>query len=337
MPDSGEQNSSSEAMNFILGLLGIVFAILNVLYGLWGIHYSISENYFYSATSFYGIIILEGILLIVSVCVMIKKLNHNALLFIPILTGIITIIIGVLYVNRKLISNDISGAAIQSKLIIGGLLLIITSFIIIKNANYKSIVFISIIFVIISVLIDFFNFSKEIKYYSSIGAKIISIQIAIQILLIIVFFTIVMKRQDYKYGILIPIIFGINNVFIASVRISYYYRGDNIVINIIQDIAGNIYGKDNDIITLIMIIFGGFQLIFLLFKILNKFGHKIILAIPIPFGILNIIYAFDKINNGYFFHNINYIFILMIIFDGVLLIIIPFWLIKKFNGKILIK
>jgi hypothetical protein len=73
---------------------------------------------------------VEGILLIIVLYIMQNKLSYKVLLFIPIVAGIISILVGITYVNDRI--YDIVSVALYSKSIIGGMLLIIASFIIIK-------------------------------------------------------------------------------------------------------------------------------------------------------------------------------------------------------------
>jgi hypothetical protein len=160
MSDPGEtQNIGRKVINFTLVFLWIVFGIINIVLGGWvsftGIIYKD-----YSIISSYALIFMEGILIIISLLIMFKKLNFNTLLFVPIVAGIITIIIGSKYIYDKMIITDYIAIIQYSNLIITGMLLITASCILIKNFNYKRILFISVVFIIMSVifeLIDLFN------------------------------------------------------------------------------------------------------------------------------------------------------------------------------------
>jgi hypothetical protein len=323
---TGRQDPDNQSVNFILSLIGIVFAIINFIIGLIGIYHLIIRIIYkdYKISDFTFLMFVEGIVLIISLYIMQNKLNYKTLLFIPIVTGIISIIVGITYVNDRI--YDIESVALYSKLIIGGMLLIIASFIIIKNINYKKMIFIPIIFLFINVIIESLNFYEQIKYNYLFGARISCSQIIAQILGLIVFFIIIKKRENYEFMICISIIFGATSVLIGSAQM---------YIKIFRPAYS--YSENNGVITLGTMIFGGILLIILLFKIINKVNYKIILFIPIPFGITNIIYGIyilftDVISFGSFYWSLFFIAIISIL-EGLILFIIPCRSIVKFNNQ----
>jgi hypothetical protein len=320
----GKKKSSSGNENIIIGLLGISFAIINIVFAVWGFFVYSYDSY---KNSYHGLMFIEGILLLVSLSIMLKKIDYEALCFMPIVTGIITIAIGINYVEGFIFSEDYGATIMYSNLIMGGLLQIITSCIFVTKPNYKIIVFISIIFVSINVIIGFLCLSNQIKYNWLFEAIISGIQIFVQILLVVAFFVKIIKKQNYKFMIFVPIIFGIISILIGTVRM--YIK--------IQ--RPPYYTENNEVIVLGTIIFGGILLIILLLKIINKLNYKIILTIPIPFGIMNIIYGFYKIIYlfNYPFVWQEYVPVIITIMEGVLFIIISCRSIIKLDNQELIK
>jgi hypothetical protein len=305
---NGKQNTTSEGINFTLGLLAIVLAIINIIYGvlvIWHLHYGVMY------------IFIEAILLLVTFFIMLNKINYKFLLFIPIVVGIITIIIGIRY-------DHFTEVAVNSKIIMGGLLLIIASCMLVITSNYKYFIFVSFIFVIINVIIELFNLIDNgiWRYYYPHEATFSGILITVQIILSIIFFTMIKRKENYKFMIFVPIIFGIINIFIGGTHIL-----KEILIRILNSyISFNTY----NVITFGILVFCGILLIILSLEIIGKLNYNIILSIPIPFGIMNIIYALDKILNYWLFFD-DYIFVAVVILEGFLFIIISCISISRMN------
>jgi len=273
---------------------------------------------------------------------MLKKMNHNVLLFIPIVTGIITIIIGARYINVVMIRGDFDMAVIYSNLIIGGILLIIASYMLIEKFNYKNMIIISIMFVIISVIIQSIYLNDFIKtYYRNrrlfpdliIEAMMPGIgfadqilwsglSIAAQILFIIAAFVITIKKQSYKYMIFIPVIYGLICILIGIERM--YSKIER---------PFGYHHERNDVLTLGVLIYAGILLVIFLFRMIDKLDDKIVLSIPVPFGILNIVYGVHRLIGDIRYSYFSSIFNeLVIIAEGVILVIISYRLIKKFRN-----
>jgi hypothetical protein len=87
----------------------------------------------------------------------------------------------------------------------------------------------------------------------------------------------------------------------------------------------------NDVLTLGVLIYAGILLVIFLFRIIDKLDDKMVLSIPVPFGILNIVYGLDRLIGDIRYSYFSSIFTeLVVIAEGVILIIIAYKLIKKY-------
>jgi hypothetical protein len=263
---TGTQKGNNEAIINTLGLLGFIFAVIYIFFGSIGAFAGITQENFFEYSHFgimlflyYSVMLIEGILLIVLGSIMLKKLNYNVFFSIPIAIGINTIIMGLMQVNNRIISGDNNTATLYSKLILAGILLIIASYVSIKRLNYKKMIFMSVIIVIINIIIEIINLLDNIKYNFLSDIKVSGIYIGIQILFVIAFFLIILKKRNYKIMIFIPIIFGIVSILAGVVIFYKKYFDEN-------SISSHFY----DVIGLGTLIIGGILLIYLSFRIINK-------------------------------------------------------------------
>jgi len=323
------------------GIIKILIIILTIFGSLLGIRYIYigSLHFWYSINSRFNdsfdisynvLLFIEGILLIIYLCVMHNKLHYKILHFIPIVTGIITIIVGSYYVRSGIISNDFKAVVEYSKLIMGGILLIIISCIIIFKMDNKILILIFDIILIINIIINIkyilYNYKYYDRYFYNINSHITAGNTVGYLLLVIISIIRIIKNKDCKYLIFISLLlYGINNIVIGLMRM--YIR--------IKEPFG--YYERNDVLRLGVLIFGGILLIIYSLIILNKLRNKIILYIPFIFGMLNIVYGSNILYDSfkYFFIWWKVIDSLLIFIWGLLLIIIIFITIKRYNNKIL--
>lgn len=330
MIDSNEKQSN---INKFLIILAVLFGSLNMIIGIFGILFSFFGNDF-ELISMFGLIFTVGIILLVSLCIIITDIfNYNTLLFVPILIGILTVIIGFYKIyGHGYISNDTLIS--YSRLIIGGMLLISTCILIFRNSNSKYMALIFIIFVLINIIIeviallDEYSLSRNFSFinfifwgfennYTEVVLTVIGIPS--KIVAVIVSWLIIEFKNIYKFTIFIPILYGLNNILTSAVGM--YIRIESPLF----------YSENIDAMSWGILIFGGFLLIILLFRLINKLGNKVILCIPIPFGIFSIILALHYILKKYF-DIIDILIIFNILISGVLLIIISYKTIKKIEN-----
>jgi hypothetical protein len=125
--------------------------------------------------------------------------------------------------------------------------------------------------------------------------------------------------------IFIPVIYGLTCVLIGIERM--YSRIER---------PFGYHHERNDVLTLGVLIYAGILLIIFLFRMIDKLDDKIVLTIPIPFGILNIVYGSYRLIGDIRYSRMftdfsSRMFIeLAVIAEGVILIIISYKLIKNF-------